>query len=341
MKNVCLLLTIIILCSSCEKEKPGDPITPFAGISGGVYISNEGNFRSGNATITYFDPVNKLVTIDPFKQMNNRSLGDICQSMNLINGEIYIVVNNSGKIEICNPYSMISRKTINGLTSPRYILQVSNTKAYVSDLYSNNVSIIDLNNSAVTGTITINGWTEQMVQQNNFVYITNTLSEYLYVVDATSDLLADSIHISKGANSITADKNGKLWVLCGNDYFHTYTGALIRIDPASHTLEQNFSFNANDKPSKICINATKDTLYFINGGIFKMSIYNSIPSPPFITSTGNNFYGLNIDKNNNIIYVSDVIDNVQRGKIFRYKSDGTLIDDFLAGIIPGDFLFLP
>jgi YVTN family beta-propeller protein len=341
MKNAILLALIIVSFASCKKEKADDPVTPFSASSGGVYISNEGIFRSANATVTYFDPVNKLVTPDPFKQANHRQIGDICQSMNLINGEIYVVVNNSGKIEICNPLTMVSRKTINGLTSPRYILQVSNTKAYVSDLYSNYISIIDLNNSSITGTIAVNGWTEQMIAQNNLVYITNTLSDYLYVIDPATDQLTDSIQLSKGANSITTDINGKIWVLCGDDYFNTYSAALYRINPASHSIEQNFTFSPDANPTRLCINATRDSLFFINAGIYKMSIYSSVPASPLILSSGNNFYGLNIDKNNNIIYVSDAIDNVQRGKIYRFNSDGTPIDNFLAGIIPGDFLFLP
>ena len=68
---------------------------------------------------------------------------------------------------------------------------------------------------------------------------------------------------------------------------------------------------------------------------------NSLPISPFITSSGKNFYGLAIDKAKNEIYVSDAIDYIQKGKIYRFHSNGIEIDNFLVGIIPGDFLFLP
>ena len=85
-----------------------------------------------------------------------------------------------------------------------------------------------------------------------------------------------------------------------------------------------------------------DTIYFLNNGVWRMSENDSIlPMTPLIASSGNSFYGLGIDAVRHEIYVSDAIDYVQKGKILRYYSDGTLKNSFLAGIIPGDFLFLP
>ena len=145
MKVLSLLLISILFLFSCEKEKSNDPTTLFKADSGGIYITNEGNFQSGNSSVTYYSPAKGLDYVDAYKGANNVALGDVCQSMNLINGKLYVVVNNSGKIEVCDPFSMRRIKTITGLTSPRYILPVSNTKAYVTDTYSNNISIINLN----------------------------------------------------------------------------------------------------------------------------------------------------------------------------------------------------
>jgi hypothetical protein len=40
-----------------------------------------------------------------------------------------------------------------------------------------------------------------------------------------------------------------------------------------------------------------------------------------------------------MIYVSDAIDYVQKGKVYIYKPDGILSNSFSAGIIPGEFYF--
>ena len=342
MKKKLFYLTIITFMFSCKKEEEAIITTPFEAEHGSVYISNEGNFQSGNATVTYFNPANKIINDNPFKQVNNQSLGDICQSMNIINGKLYIVVNNSGKIEICDPYSLKKELTISGLTSPRYIFPVNSSKAYVTDGYSNHISILNLNNHSISGTIAINGWTEQLLLKNNKIFVTNTSTNYLYIINPDTDLLTDSIFISKGANSILEDQNGKLWVLCGGDYLNTYNATLYQINPDNKQVENSFAFSTGEFPSKLCINSSGDSLYYINNSVYKMGIEElSRPALPFIASSGNNFYGLAVDKSKNEIYVSDAIDFIQKGKIFRYRPDGSVIENFLAGIIPGDFIFLP
>jgi len=88
------------------------------------------------------------------------------------------------------------------------------------------------------------------------------------------------------------------------------------------------------------MNATNDTLYWLNNGIYRMSITATVtPTAPFIAQSGVNYYGLGIDPSTNEIYVSDAIDYVQKGMIYRYQSNGTLIHTFRAGISPGDFYF--
>ena len=342
MKKNLFYLTIAILLFSCKKEEEIISTTSFEAEHGSIYVSNEGNFQSGNATLTYFNPLNKTILDDPFKQVNNQSLGDICQSMNIINGKLFIVVNNSGKIEVCDPYSLKKEFTISGLTSPRYIIPVNNSKAYVTDAYSNHVSIINLTNHSISGSITINGWTEQLLLKSNKIFVTNSSSDYLYTINPDTDLLNDSISISKGANSILEDHNGKLWILCGGDYLNTFNATLYRINPDNNQVENSFTFSTGEFPSRLCINSSRDSLYYLNNGVYKMGIEElSRPVTPFIASSGNNFYGLAVDKSKNEIYVSDAIDFIQKGKIFRYRADGSVIENFLAGIIPGDFIFLP
>ncbi len=340
MKKILLLAPLIVLLFSCKEEDDSDPVTPFAADSGGVYISNEGVYRQGNASVTYYNPSDNRVAPDAYYQANHQALGDICQSMRMINGEVFIVVNNSGKIEVCEPYKMVRLHTISGFTSPRYIFPVSNSKAYVTDLYSNKISVVDLNSYSITGSILLNGWTEQMIQKNNLVYVTNYSSDYLYIIDANTDQLSDSILISKGANSICQDIDGKIWVLCGDDYLDTYSGALYRIDPSTHNIELNLSFNGIENPSRLCMNRMGTSLYFINTHVYRMNISDmNLPASPIITSNGNQFYGLRLDPHD-IIYVSDAIDFIQRGKVYLYSVNGTEIKSFYAGILPGDFLFL-
>ncbi|HNR19270.1 MAG TPA: surface layer protein [Bacteroidia bacterium] len=337
-----LLLIAFCIITACRKDKPEDVLTPSINTAAnGVYITNEGNFQFGNAQVSYYDPSSNNCVQDLFAPANNRPLGDVCQSMHRFNGKIYMVVNNSGKIEVVNESNFASVATITGLTSPRYFLPVSNSKAYVTDLYADYVSIIDLSNNAILGTISCSGQTEEMALSYGKVFVTNYLSDKLYVINTLTDVLTDSIAIGIGSNSIVEDKNGKLWVLCSGSISNAVNASLHRINPLNNSVELSFTFsNPTETPWRLNMNSGNDTLYYLNNDLYRMSITAlSLPPAPFISHGTKNFYGLGINPSSNEIYVSDAIDYVQRGKIYRYDAAGTQLNTFLAGIIPGNFYF--
>jgi len=343
MHYLFILSMFLLMLNSCRKDKPEDGSEPLVSVgnSGGVYIANEGNYQFGNAKVSYYSIADTTLIEDLYQPANGVSLGDVCQSMCFFNNKAYLVVNNSGKVVVVNPTTFITTVTITGFTSPRYFLPVSNSKAYVTDLYSNSISIVDLSNNTIIGNIACPGWTEELVLAYGKAFVTNQLQNKIYVINTSTDILEDSIAVGYGSNSIIEDKNGKLWVLCGGSQTNSTYASLYRVNPITNSVEQSFQFsNLTETPFRLTINSTNDTLYFLNKGVFKMSIAAaSIPTTPFISQGTRNFYGIGIEPNTNIVYVADAIDYVQKGKIYRYQSDGTLINSFLAGIIPGEFYF--
>ena len=336
------LIIFSVLIFACKKDKP-EQLSQGVSISngGGVYIINEGNFQFGNAKVSYYDFASGNVTEDLFQPANQAALGDECQSVNAFNNKIYFVLNNSQKIVVVNPSNFVQTATINGFNSPRYFLPISNNKAYVTDLYADAISIVDLNSNSITGNIPLKGWTEQLLQVYGEVFVCNKKSNKLFVIDAASDKISDSISIGYGANSIQEDKNGKLWILCNGDSTKNIYASLSRINPVSHQVEQSFSFaDKHDFPLRLKLNGSNDILYFINGSIYKMNITDSnLPSTAFIAKATHNFYGIGVNPVNGDLYAADAIDYVQRGIIYRYDVNGNLITSFLAGIIPSDFYF--
>ncbi|CAN5152797.1 hypothetical protein BH09BAC5_BH09BAC5_03790 [soil metagenome] len=341
-KTFAVLVSISIFIFSCKKDEP-IPVTN-TGLSvaagDGVYISDEGNFQGGNAKVSFYRFNDGSATEDLFFPSNARPLGDVCQSMNLINGNEYVVVNNSGKIEVCIPSNLRSIATISGFISPRFILPVSATKAYVSDLYSNSVHIVNLSNNTRTGSFAFPGQSEAMLMVNNEVYITSLNHDKLYVVNPSTDQLIDSIAIAMGGNSIQLDNNGKLWVLCYGDYFTSAPGGLYRINTSTHQVEQSWPFSTSESPTHICANTTGDTLFYLNYGIYRFTSNSvTVPSTPFISQTTESFYGLAIRPGNSEIFITDAVDYSQRGRLLRYSSGGTLVDNDLVGVIPGGVWF--
>ena len=342
MKKLYIFLIPIFLFS-CKKDEPIEPAqAPLQTIQpgDGIFVTNEGNFQFGNAKVSFLRFSNSVVTEDVFQSANNLPLGDVCQGMSFINGAAYVVVNNSGKIEVVRPSDFVSLATITGFTSPRYILQVSATKAYVSDLYGNGLSIVNLTNNTITGHITIPGWTEKMIIVNGQVFVSNFQRDKLYVVDGATDNVTDSITVLKGGNSVVTDANGKLWLLCAGDFQTSSPGGLFRIDVLNHAVEWSAVFPAGNSPNNLNIDPTGNSLYFLNSNVYKMTISDSLaPSVAFITSSGRNYYSISVHPTTGDLYISDAIDYVQRGRVYRFNSSGTELSYFLAGVTPGGIWF--
>ena len=349
MRTLVFVILIGLILGSCKKTEWGPQCINcdenlFSGntTSSDVLIINEGNFNWGNASVSLYNTGTKQVVQNLFRQQNNNAqLGDVAQSMYQFNGLGYIVLNNSSKIEVVDLASFGSVATISGLTSPRYFLPVGSNKAYVTDLYSNSIQVIDLNVNSVVGNIPISGWSEELLMHNDTVYVCDMTNDNLLIIDPSNDVLVDSVKLARQPNSIVMDQNNKLWIMCDGG-INQSNPALIKYNPQTRTIENTFTFpSVADSPGELKINTAGDGLYYINTHVYTMSIYDTaLPSTSFIISNNSIYYSLGIDPGNGDVYVSDAIDYVQNGIIFRYSSTGNLIHQFNSGIIPGEFVFV-
>jgi len=329
------------LFCSCVKDKPkvAEIENTVVNATHRVFVLNEGNYSVGNAALTYYNPADNTVIEDYYRQQNNAPIGDVLQSMVKFENKFYLVVNNSNKIVVCDT-ALKKINQISGLTSPRYFLPLNSDKAYVSDLFANQIHIINLKTNTKTGSIACAGWTEQMQNHNGKVYVTNFNRDYLYVIDVLSDKLIDSVLVGTNASSIVKDKNNHLWVMCGADKSKSKLAQLTKVDATNNQILQQFIFTANDEPSQLCLNKTKDTLYFLNKGIYRMPIQQSaLPASVFIAQNNRNFYGLGINHNDYTIYVSDALDYIQKSNCYIYNNKGEQLKLFKAGINAGAFYF--
>ena len=327
---------------SCIKDKPpvvNTVVLPGEGKSEGVLIVNEGAFNFGNAGISYYRFSDGAVSEDLFKPANNRKLGDVCQSLCRFNNQLFLVVNNSEKVEVVDPGTFVSKAQIKGLLSPRYFLGVGINKAYVSDFKSNQIAVVDLNSFTKTKAIQCPGWTEEMTLAFGKAYVTNLRSSYLYVIQTATDQITDSILVGYGNSSIVQDKFGKLWVSTGGNADTGEKPALVVVNPNTDQVEKRLEF-LSGSPSQLCFNATSDTLFYLNTDVWKMSVgTNELPQTPVIRADGRNVYGFGVDPGSGDIYLADALDYVQRGTVYRHSGQGTLITSFKVGYIPSRFYF--
>lgn len=329
----------------------------YEGSLNGIFVINEGNFMYGNASVSHYNPESRQVINDLFYQVNGLPLGDVAHSMTIRDSLAYVVLNNSGRIYIFHTGTFELRGKITGLTSPRYMHFINDTKAYVSDLYARSIAVVNPITMELTGAIPVNNSkgefyqhaTEQMLQLDRFVF-TNCWSfdNQVLVIDSELDRVVDSIEVLKQPNSMVLDRHNTLWVMCDGGFedspYGNERGGLMRIGAGSTDATLMLSFSAEEMPGDLRINGTGDTLYYINEGIYRYAV-NGMSDPellvesPYKESSYGGFYGLEVDPLSSELYVADAIDFVQRGIIYRYSPQGEVIDSFRAGIAPGAFCF--
>jgi YVTN family beta-propeller protein len=347
MKNLIWSSLLFLLFSSCIKEKIPDYIFPKA--QNGVFVVNEGNYLWSNASLTYIDLEKDTVYNDIFAKKNNIPIGDVAQSMVIIDSLAYICVNNSGYIIVINPKTFDYITQIIGFQSPRFILSPKPDLAYVSDLYDKKISVFNTKSYQIVSYIHTGHTTEKMLLHNNKVFVSCwSYDNKILIINTDNETVEDSIQVGKQPNSMVFDKNDNLWVLCDGGFSGSAYGqenaSLIKISTSDYEIIQTYLFpDINNSPIQLTTNDAKDTLFFINKDIYAMCITDSqLPNNPIIQSAQNqNFYSIALEATSGNLFISDVKDYMSSGDVYRYKSDGTFIRQYIAGINPGMFCFFP
>lgn len=352
-------LFIAIILGSCSKDPIREtPVTPDPNdttpvtttYDQGIFIVNEGNFNWGNASVSFIDTQKESVYQNIYEKANDRSLGDVAQSMKIIGDKGYIVVNNSNRIEVVNLKDFKQVTSIDGLASPRYMEIVNEDKAYVTNL-QHDISIINLKTNTISGKIAIKSWTEILIPYKEYMFVTSVgmfsqpnaaRSAQVYIISTKEDKILDSIQTGKEPLGMVIDIKEKIWVLCTGGYDGFEAPSLVRINPDLRIVEKAYQFPTGvGTPSRLCINPTGDTLYYLNGGVFQMPVTAAnLPEHPLIHRSNQLFYGLAIHPQNGTIYLSDAIDYVQNGVVtIHSSSNGQKLAEYPAGRIPGSFSF--
>ena len=354
-----IVIAFALLLSSCMRWEHG-LMEQFNATANGVFITNEGNFTYGGATLSYYDPTLKSVENEVFFRANAMRLGDVAQSMVVRNGIGWVVVNNSHVVFAIDIETFREVGRITDLPSPRYIVFASDEKAYISQIDSDRIIIVNPKTFEIAGEIICpmtteyrTGSTEQMVLLGDYLYVACwSYQKRILKIDTRTDEVVDYRDIGLQPKSMVADKNGKLWVVSDGGFEGNVIGyepaKLYRLNPKNLEVEQTFELGLNGtgdatrSASRLKINDKGDALYWIDGGVWRMAIdARELPAEPFIKPiVGVNrslYYALGVAPDTEEIYVGDALDYQQRSIIYRYSAEGELLDSFTAGVIAGDF----
>lgn len=357
-----LALCLCIVLAACNKDRQnaqpvitgsnGQSPIPNTGDDRLLYIACEGSFGSGNASLSMQNLTSGTGFDDVYLTTNNKSIGDVLQSIQRIDDKLFLCVNNSDNVLVINAKTRQFIKRID-IPKPRYIMPVDPHKAYVSTLYSNKLYVIDPTDLNITGTIDMPALNpERMTKQGNRVYVCtwDTACNKIYSISTVTDQLLDSQTIAGFApHSVVTDAVGFVWVLSGNPQ-QGKKAALTKLEPGITDVVESFNFQSLQDPIKMITDKAKNNLYFIgvdyNGlsgynGIFKMGTTDGkLPSVPLIPAQKfQYFWGLGTDPVTDDIYVGDPKGFTQKGSVSVYSSTGEQLRSFGTGVGPGYFYF--
>ncbi|MBN2709252.1 MAG: YncE family protein [Calditrichaceae bacterium] len=344
-QKIFYILITAILIYGCKKDPNSPEPTP---TQYGAYVLNEGNFGQSNGSISFFNLEKKEIENHIFEKVNGENPGDVVQSMTIIGDNGYIVVNGSDKIEVISMKTWKKVKTINSPagSSPRHLLPVSETKAYITNLYTASVSVLNLETDEITSSINVGLNPDEMTSSGNKVFVANNgfgNDHTVSVIDITTDQVIKTIDVADNPTATFTDNNGDIHVLCTGRYpawdnpdDTGSKGGIYLIDASTETVKDSLSLTGF--PTRLVYDG-ETTGYFLRGSA--VTSY-STETVDIITDTlvSGNFYSLSVHPESGDLYLFDALDYSQNGLLKIYSAEGIFQDSYETGIIPHKAIFL-
>ncbi|WP_430614264.1 YncE family protein [Flavobacterium sp. JP2137] len=373
-QHLYLLLLFGLLLSSCRKDEviylsdAHQVAPPRVGSSiEGFYLLNEGNMGMNRATIDYFDYATGVYTRDLYSERNPnvvKELGDVGNDLKIYGSKAYAVINVSNYIEVFDVATGVHIEKIN-VPNCRYI-NFHNGKAYVSS-YSGPIQVnpnaevgfvaeIDTTTLKVTRQVSVGYQPEEMVIQNNKLYVANSggyrVPNYdttVAVVDLTSFSLIKKIDVAINVHRLQVDKRGDIYVSSRGDFYHTEPNLYV-IDSQSDEVKQKLDIPVSE------MTISGDSLYYysvafkhssgqnaISYGILDTKSKKIVSDRIIKDGTDRNIlipYGIAVNPDTKEILITDAQDYLVTGFVYCYSPEGILKWKTTGGNIPAHIAFV-
>ena len=322
----------------------------FSQFSNGIYVTNEGGFGAGNASVSFISSTNVLQN-NIFAIANAGAvLGDTVQSMFFEGSKAYIILNGSGTIKVVNRYTMALQATITGLINPRYMT------SYLGKLYvtcwgdgavttDDNVQVIDIATNTLGANFSVSEGPENIVLYNGLLYVAHkggySFGKTVSVINPVTATVLAPITVGDVPTSLEIN-NGFLYILCAGKPIYSMSetfGSLVKYNLTTNATVNTIPFPTLH-PNNLKI-VGSDLYYTTGSSVYKNVLSaTTLPTPntPFLTTTPqgvNDIYSFNII--DNVLYVGDAGNFTAAGKAYTYSTAGVLINSFTVGVSPNGF----
>lgn len=348
--NLLIVLLISIFVLSCEKP---DDTSSNSSFLHGIMITNEGNFRDNNGSVSYIPLTEDTVINNIFEAVNNRPLGDVVMSFASWKNKGFIVANNSGKVEVVDLKTFQSVGIIE-VSYPRHIVVSNDGKGYITyGAFPGKVKVFNPETLEAITDITVGNQPEKMIVDGDKLLVANGQwgnDSTVSIIDRTANEVVSTIVAGDGPVAFTRDGSGSVWVLCQGkvvyspdwSYIEYETDSkLVSLNPGTYEPSKSYVIGRTGdyfNPSSVASDPGGQYVYFIeNEGVFAFRISDSqIPATPLIVGS---FNAVNANPLNGRLYVTEIQGYTASGKLHIFTPAGQAVNTFVAGIAPNGIYF--
>jgi len=336
-----------------------------------LFVLNEGGMGSNNSTLDFLRFEDGKYITSAFKKMNpdvGAGLGDVGNDIAINGDEVWMVINNSGIVEVVSAQDEIEIATVT-VPTPRSIA-FDNKYAYVTSWagayanygadysitdYSNpkgQVYRINLSTKKVEGTVEVGYQPEGIAVYNGKLYVANSGGiasqlppTYSYdntvsIIDAASFKVEKAVEVQVNLKNVYSDGKGNIYVTTLGNYWDVHSGLYLL--PASSPEQVKV---ISDYVSVSALNG--DTVYCIGtDSEFDWSGTPHVYSAWSVTGGVKKALSLNIQEatpyglavlNADTFIVADAGDYFNPGSVACYYKGGRRWS-VTAGVCPGHFV---
>lgn len=326
------ILVINISCSDDEFELPSR-----GNYENGYFITNEGNYGTPTASVTFVSKDLNYSEKDIFKTVNNENLGDVLQTIVFSDDRAFLLLNNSNKIQIVNRYTFKKVGEITAqLNNPRY-MTISNGYLYVSNdqwqgekfvnVYkTSDLSFVKKISFASTSTV------ERLVEAGGTVFVQNASYGYgnsLTRINTTSNDVINTITLPNGDIQKTVSYNGNVYAIADGS-----TDSYIYEISAAGTITKTTTIAGVNNAKNLEIEGGK-YYYSSANKIYSMDMSaTTAPTTPLINFVDGGayftLYGFAVKDGK--IFASDVKGFTAPSEVTIYNTSGVELKKVTAGM---------
>lgn len=310
-----------------------------------IYVGNQGNFSDANGTVSIYTPATTNVVTDGLP-----NLSTLVQSIFLHDGLGYVMANTSDRIDIFDLNTNMRTGQITDVASPRYMAVVAENKAYVSNLFSNSVTIVNLDTGSAGASIAAGSNPEDIALIDAYAYVANNgfgFDSTLTKIDVASDVVADTLYLGcDGPRALEVDGQNELWVFCNGKtvYNADFTEIIeqtngqvliVNNDEVFHRFELDAQMGASSAGQDTFYDPVSDRIFAVQDSsilVFDTTTNSQLDS--IAISGDESIGGVAYDAAANVLMLARITGFTTAGFVSMHAIDGTETGRFDAGIAP-------